>query len=168
MTKCLKIRRTNSSRNSALAGEITLVASESNDDVGAALTLELADPRLGLIERLGAGDVKDNNRSLCSAVVHGRQRVVPLLASTVFVFIHNTRMKPKKRQRRRKESRRKTNVSQISNLTVVSLRQTVCVRNAAVDRGTTCQNVLKKGKMEEKSERRKNSPPMVLSWKSRN
>lgn len=90
MTKCLKVRRTNSSRNSALAGEITLVASESNDDVGAALTLELADPRLGLIERLGAGDVKDNNRSLCSAVVHGRQRVVPLLASTVFVFVHNT------------------------------------------------------------------------------
>lgn len=77
------VKRTNSRGDGALAGEIALVAGECDDDVGAALALQLAHPRLGLVEGLAARDVKDDDRSLCAAVVHRGQRVVTFLAGTV-------------------------------------------------------------------------------------
>jgi hypothetical protein len=79
--------------------EVELVAGERDDDVLVGLALELLDPGLGLVEgglRALAGikggkwrgthglcDVVDDDGAVGVAVVHGRQRLVALLAGRV-------------------------------------------------------------------------------------
>merc|ERR1719487_1651860 len=63
--------------------EVDFVASERNDNIGVRLPLQLLDPGLGLLERGGFRDVKDDDGSLGVAVVHRRQRAETLLPGRV-------------------------------------------------------------------------------------
>ena len=66
-----------------------------------------------------ACDVIDNNCCLSTAIIHGRKRVVSYDVNIRYHHHQIILSCPA--------------VSQISNFTVISLRQTVWVRNAAVD-----------------------------------
>merc|ERR1719487_1452626 len=63
--------------------EVDFVASERSDDIGVRLPLQLLDPGLGLLERGGLRDVKDDDGGLGVAVVHRRQRAETLLTGRV-------------------------------------------------------------------------------------
>jgi len=70
-------------RNCTVLLQIKLVAGERDDDVVEALHLDLLGPSLGPLVRWHGGNVVNNDGGGGIAVVHRRERVVPLLARRV-------------------------------------------------------------------------------------
>lgn len=67
----------------SLLSEIELIASKRNDNTRRGLPLQLLDPSLSLLERLLVGEVVNDNSGLSAPIVHGRERMVSLLARRV-------------------------------------------------------------------------------------
>jgi len=63
--------------------QITLVAGQTNDDVGAALSLKFLNPCLGAGERIGHSDIIDNESRRRTTVIHRSQTAITLLACRV-------------------------------------------------------------------------------------
>mmetsp|Transcript_31517 Transcript_31517/g.93641 ORF Transcript_31517/g.93641 Transcript_31517/m.93641 type:complete len:254 (-) Transcript_31517:50-811(-) len=67
----------------ALGRQVRLVARKRNHDVWVALPLQLLHPLLPALERVPVCDVVHDDCCSSAPVVHGRERVVPLLAGRV-------------------------------------------------------------------------------------
>lgn len=81
--ECALLCSTHLFGNSSSRRQVRFVTSKRNDDIGICLPLQLTDPRFGFLQGRLLRNVVHDDSTVCIAIVHGCQGLVPLLPGSI-------------------------------------------------------------------------------------